>query len=58
MTRRVVWRWAAYGLAVHVVLVALFLAKYDGNAQWFVHFGREGSVMPVARQVLDRIGKP
>jgi hypothetical protein len=52
VTRRVVWRWAAYGLAVHVVLVALFLAKYDGNAQWFVHFGREGSVMPVARQVF------
>jgi hypothetical protein len=36
------------------VLSGLFLLKYDGNAQWFVHFGKEGSVMPVAREVFGR----
>jgi hypothetical protein len=51
---RTVVRWAAYGLAIHVVLSGLFLLKYDGNAQWFVHFGKEGSVMPVAREVFGR----
>ena len=45
-------RWAAYGLAVHLVLVGLFLVRYDGNAQWFVHFGKEGSVLPVAKEVF------
>ena len=47
-------RWALYGLAVHVVLAGLFLVRYDGNAQWFVHFGKEGSVLPVARSSSGR----
>jgi hypothetical protein len=49
---RLAARWAVYGLLVHVALVGVFLMKYDGNPQWFVHFGKEGSVLPVARQVF------
>lgn len=51
---RLALRWAAGGLAVHLLLAGLFLAKYDGNPQWFVHFGKQGSVMPVAAQVFGR----
>lgn len=50
--KRITVRWALFGLAIHVVLSGLFLVRYDGNAQWFVHFGREGSVLPVARDVF------
>jgi hypothetical protein len=49
---RLAARWAVYGLLVHLALVGVFLMKYDGNPQWFVHFGKEGSVLPVARQVF------
>ena len=45
-------RWALYGLAVHVVLAGVLLLKYDGNPQWFVHFGRQGSVLPVAKEAF------
>lgn len=51
---RLALRWAAAGLAVHLLLVGLLLLKYDGNPQWFVHFGKQGSVMPVAKQVFGR----
>ena len=45
-------RWALYGLAIHLVLAGLFLLRYDGNAQWFVHFGKEGSVLPIAKDLF------
>lgn len=45
-------RVALVGLAVHVVLVGLFLARYDGDAAWFVHFGRDTVPTPLAQHVL------
>lgn len=45
-------RWALAGLGIHVVLVTALLTRADGNPQFFVHFGQEGSVTPVARRVL------
>lgn len=45
-------RIALTGLLVHLALVAAFLLRFDGNPEWFVHFGRKGSVLPVARRVL------
>jgi hypothetical protein len=32
--------------------VGAFLVRFDANPAWFVHFGREGSVLPVARRAL------
>ena len=49
---RVAVRWALYGLALHVVLTGLFLVRYDGNAEWFVHFGEETIPTDLARRVL------
>lgn len=45
-------QWPLAGLLVHVVLVVALLARADGNPQFFVHFGQEGSVVPMAKRVL------
>lgn len=52
--RRTALRYAAVGLVVHLALVAVFLLKYDRNPEYFVHFGRQGSVMPLARKLFGR----
>lgn len=49
--RRVVG-WALVGLAAQLVVVGVFLVREKGNPEWFVHFGRSASVLPLARQAL------
>jgi hypothetical protein len=34
------------------VLVVALLARADGNPQFFIHFGQQGSVTPIAKRVL------
>ncbi len=45
-------RLALAGLALHLLLVTLLLAKYDGNPEWFVHFGKQTAPTPLARRAL------
>ncbi len=52
MGSRAMRRWALAGLSVHLVLATAFLARAGGNPQYFVHFGREASVLPFARELL------
>jgi len=49
---RIALRWALGGLAVHLLIAVAFLARYDFNPQFFVHFGENGSVMGLARTVF------
>jgi len=44
--------WAAVGLAIHLILVGVFLVAFDGNPQWFVHFGTEYPGIGYARSIL------
>lgn len=47
-------RWAAAGLAIHLALAGGFLVAFDGNPQWFVHFGTEHPGIQWARSILGR----
>lgn len=46
------WRVAAVGAVVHLALVGAYLARFGFDPTWFVHFRRDGSVLPVARKAL------
>lgn len=52
MSLRYTARWAATGLSVHVLLVAVFLVLNGGNPQYFVHFGSDSPGILFARHVL------
>ncbi|MFN2376846.1 MAG: hypothetical protein ABR538_09935 [Candidatus Binatia bacterium] len=49
---RTALKWGLLGLAVHLAVVGLYLWKYDGNPQVFVHFGERSSVLGLAREVF------
>ena len=51
--RRVIG-WALLGLVLQLLIVGVFLGREGGNPEWFVHFGRSASALPLARQVLGR----
>ena len=50
--RRRAARWAAAGLAVHLLLAGAILVRYPDEPEWFVHFGSKALALGQARRVL------